>query len=104
MTYINTGDTKLVEIAVKELMELQDTGKKVDHPEKGSKDVADAMAGVVYTLMGDRAYRRGVTSIEAYRERRLQADGTTGLPVVESDMPLIPSTGLTGLKAPVPPS
>lgn len=45
-----------VEIAIKELTELVDTGVKIDHPEGGSKDVADAMAGVVYSLMGDRRY------------------------------------------------
>lgn len=62
MTYMQNGDTQLVEIAIQELMQLQDTGKKVDHPPEGSKDVADGMAGVVTTLMGDRNYRRGVTS------------------------------------------
>jgi hypothetical protein len=59
------GDTELVEIAVRELEQLVDLGMKVDHPEGGSKDVADAMAGVVYTLMGDRKYRRGVASTSA---------------------------------------
>jgi hypothetical protein len=44
------------EILVKELTELVDTGTKIDHPERGSKDVADAVAGVVFTLMGDRRY------------------------------------------------
>lgn len=62
LTYIRSGDTDRVEIAIKELMELQDTGRKIDHPVDGSKDVADALAGVVSTLMGDRTYRRGATS------------------------------------------
>jgi hypothetical protein len=51
-------DTILTEIAVKELTELVDNGNKVDHPEGGSKDVADAIAGVVFELMGDRTYQR----------------------------------------------
>lgn len=51
-------DTAPVEIAIKELSELVDGEKKVDHPENGSKDVADAMAGVVYGLMADRSYHR----------------------------------------------
>lgn len=63
MTYINRGDVNQVEIAVKELTELTDTGKKIDHPQGGSKDLTDAMAGVTYTLMGDRSYRRGVSSM-----------------------------------------
>lgn len=56
------GDTKLVNIAYQELTTLIDNGKKIDHPEGGSKDVADAMAGVCATLMEDRQYRRGVPS------------------------------------------
>jgi hypothetical protein len=57
------GDLEPVEIAVHELLRLieKDNGK-IDHPEGGSKDVSDAMAGVVTTLMGDRTYRRGVSS------------------------------------------
>jgi len=59
-TYMKHGDSKLVEIAYQELSRLIDTGKKVDHPERGSKDVADGMAGVCSLLAGDRQYRRGV--------------------------------------------
>lgn len=62
MTYMSHGDERKVEIAFNELTQLIDTGKKVDHPIGGSKDVADAMAGVVHTLAGDRTYRRGVSS------------------------------------------
>ena len=58
LTHVNVGDVEVVEIARRELMQLTEVGHKVDHPKKGSKDVTDAMAGVVYTLMGDRAYRR----------------------------------------------
>jgi hypothetical protein len=59
MTYLKKGDTELVEIAKKELTELTDTGKKIDHPSSGSKDLADGLAGVVNTLMGDMKFRRG---------------------------------------------
>lgn len=65
LTYKNKGDTEMEEIAVRELQQLTDTGKKIDHPEGGSKDIADAMAGVTTTLMGDRTYRRGVHHITA---------------------------------------
>lgn len=58
MTYLNRGDSGQIEIAKRELMQLSEKSGKVDHPTTGSKDVADAMAGVVYTLMGDRTYRR----------------------------------------------
>lgn len=83
-TYIRSGDANLIEVAVQELMELTDTGKKIDHPVNGSKDLADAMAGVCSTLMGDRTYRRGVTSIhtasqeEDHDIEQQEATGTDG--------------------------
>lgn len=58
MVRLRPDDVELTEIVVTELMELSDAGNKIDHPEGGSKDVADAMAGVVYTLMGDRSYHK----------------------------------------------
>jgi hypothetical protein len=64
----NDNDTELTEIAIKELMELVDNGKKVDHPDGGSKDVADSMAGVVYTLMGDRSYHRNRKMVRDFDE------------------------------------
>ncbi|HEY6019352.1 MAG TPA: hypothetical protein VIY48_05435 [Candidatus Paceibacterota bacterium] len=103
VTYLQKGDTERVEIAVKELMELTEDGKKVDHPPEGSKDVADAMAGVTSTLMGDRTYRRGVSSLPASSDvlaDTLLPTGSTG----EGGI-VIPMTGRgLGLKAPVPPS
>lgn len=63
MTYMRHGDIDTVEIAVHELLRLiEKENGKIDHPEGGSKDVSDAMAGVTTTLMGDKTYRRGVGS------------------------------------------
>lgn len=102
-TYLNRGDTEKVEIAVKELMELQDTGKKIDHPPEGSKDLADAMAGVTSTLMSDRVYRRGVTSVHVGSDQdeseTLAPTGTTG-----QFGNVLPFPGGLGLQAPVPPT
>jgi hypothetical protein len=40
------------EVLVKEAMALEEIqGKKVDHPPKGSKDVADAVAGVNHNIV-----------------------------------------------------
>ena len=72
MTHMNFGDATLVEVAVKELSELTDTGMKIDHPANGSKDITDCMAAVVYTLIGDKKYRRSVAS--------KKADESTGPP------------------------
>lgn len=90
ITQISHSNPAEVEIAIKELIELQDTGKKVDHPPDGSKDVADAMAGVCYTLLGDRNFRKGV---QAYRNRNLDeqaADLVSGLFSAPPDAPGLP--------------
>ena len=62
VTFRNIGDTEREQVAVRELMQLEDTGKKIDHPTKGSKDLADCLAGVTTTLMGDRSFHRGLRS------------------------------------------
>jgi hypothetical protein len=50
------------EVMVKELMSLEDIqGKKVDHPPNGSKDVADALAGVVHNVVKQSEYYGSVT-------------------------------------------
>lgn len=97
--HIAPGATEVVEIAVKELSELIDNGKKVDHPMKGgSKDIADCIAGVVSTLMANRAYRRNTVSLADHRDRKLQATGTDSYvrhPAYRGD--------LQGVRAPLPP-
>jgi hypothetical protein len=75
MSYWKHGDAKPIEIAYKELTELVDTGKKVDHPEGGSKDVADTMAGVCSVLAGDRQFQRGVGNSEPSSNRTTDPNG-----------------------------
>lgn len=62
MTYKNPGDTEARDVLMQELLELTDTGPKIDHPVNGSKDLADALAAVTYSLMNDNTYRKGVPS------------------------------------------
>lgn len=70
MVRFRPEDTELTEIAVKELSELVDTGTKIDHPDGGTKDVADAIAGVTFTLMGSRRYHSSVVDIGDYKSAR----------------------------------
>ena len=99
ITYLRLGDTDRVEIAVKELMELQHVKNKIDHPPQGSKDVADGMAGVVHTLMGDRTYRKGVRSHLPPSDLPEQVEEVqTGT----GNVFRFPGNG-EGLKAPLPP-
>ena len=95
MVHYRPGDSDLVEITVKELTELIDVGHKIDHPEGGSKDVADALAGVTTTLLGDRRYHRRVTSIQTFRDEG-RAPGPGGF-----DHPAWVGAATT---APVPPT
>jgi hypothetical protein len=106
ITYVNNGDTETVEIAVQELSTLIHAKQKIDHPPDGSKDVADAMAGCVYTLMGDRSYRRSVGSGSKTDPNSMDLNtlltGTDGSPSMGS---VLSFPGMSaGLKAPVPPS
>jgi len=115
ITYLNRGDADTVQIAVKELSELEDQERKVDHPANGSKDVADTMAGVVTTLMGNRSYRRtlsGPDVEETSQQRRdnLQAgtdpyrDGPYQMPGgMQAPIPPNVNAGINGLGIPVPP-
>jgi hypothetical protein len=102
MTYISAGESELVNIALREITELEDTGKKIDHPVKGSKDVADGIAAVVTTLMGDRTYRRRVSSKSSEEAPQLDPNDPFGYGDVGTGTRL-PGLGDSGLKAPVPP-
>lgn len=95
MTYRSPGDHKTTEILVRELEELIDVGGKIDHPPDGSKDVADAVAGVVYTLMGNRAYHKKVVRMDSYKSP------SAGPSASEYKHPAIRDTD--SLTAPLPP-
>jgi hypothetical protein len=85
-----------VEILVKELSELVDDGRKIDHPIEGSKDLADAVAGVTTTLMSNRRYRR--SSVKMDQERHNQAAANRHMPAHHAVV-----RDFTPPRAPVPP-
>lgn len=91
------GGSERCEILIKELSELMDTGKKIDHPVNGSKDVADAVAGVTFTLMGDRRYqRKGSVNLDQGRPQGIPLQGANfGHPAFRGDF---------GMTAPLPPT
>lgn len=99
MTYISAGEGELVNIAQKELLELEDNGKKIDHPVNGSKDIADGIAGVTNTLMGDRTYRRRVATEKLSDEKVLDANDPFGYGEYNK-----PPSDNGDMRAPVPPS
>jgi hypothetical protein len=105
MTQVAPGNSELVEIAYEELSGLRDTGRKIDHHPDGSKDVTDAMAAVVYKLMGDRGYKRKRleynTGAGRPRQHNNNSDvGSTSIKLggYESNSPV--SSGLSGLVVP----
>lgn len=96
MVKMNPQDVDLVEVAYRELTELIDEGAKIDHPLNGSKDVSDAMAGVVTKLMGDRTYHRKTARIDTHRQPPLRAAaGLVSHPAFVGDV---------GVTAPIPPT
>lgn len=115
MTYLSAGQGELLNIALKELSELEENDKKIDHPVHGSKDVADGLAGVVNTLMGDRAYRKkghhhdedeiGETTTMEFvgssdDHPKTRFDHLTGAPGMQAPVP--PTIGGSGLSFPIP--
>ena len=103
-TYLKKGGSEKLQIAIKELTELEDTDKMVDHPVGGSKDVADCMAGVVYTLMGDRSYRRRISSQELLAEQRDNTDTQDPFSLAWDHKQLNVSPLAGGMHAPLPPT
>lgn len=59
------------ELAKTELVQLEYYAekRKVDHPPRGSKDVADAITGAVYTAMKSRGVRTKVDHVDTSNER-----------------------------------
>jgi hypothetical protein len=55
-------DPTLIDIVYKEMSQLQDEGSKIDHPPDGSKDIADALACTVSSIMGDPRFHRRISS------------------------------------------
>ena len=59
----------------------KDRGGKVDHPPKGSKDIADAVAGAIYNCSQQRAYwsKTGYHDAEGERVRVRKTDTAPGV-------------------------
>jgi hypothetical protein len=96
------GRVEPTKIIIQELSELVDMDRKVDHPEPGSKDVADAIAGVTFTLMGSRQYRRNVPDLSIARKQR---EERSALAAVGASRPSHPAVlGNSGITAPLPPA
>lgn len=95
---LRPDDVSTTAILEKELIELIDNGQKVDHPPEGSKDVADAVAGVCYNLMGDRSYH--------HKKHKLTLDSIVGTTSAQPDngRMAVPAFPTQDLRAPVPPS
>lgn len=56
MVQLEWSDPTLVDIVYREVSQLQDDGRKIDHPPEGTKDVADSLAGLTHVLMGGKRF------------------------------------------------
>jgi hypothetical protein len=104
LTKYHRSDSQPIDVLIKELTELVNAGDKIDHPPDGSKDLADAVAGVVTTLMGDRKYHKKVTKLDDYRSQRVavgQSHPSFGAAASLSHPAYDPGQGIPA--APVPP-
>lgn len=72
MVHYNLSDTDTLNIAYKELSEIQDNGKKIDHPKDGSKDVADAITGCVHTLVSMSKYIREARTVQREESKAIK--------------------------------
>ena len=62
-----------LKLLIDELLQLRIRGDKVDHPRKGSKDLADAVCGAVYNAIA-RSRRDSLQEIEIYSYDMLEQD------------------------------
>lgn len=63
MTLMSSMESEPTDVLLKEMTELQEMDNgKIDHPPEGSKDLADAVAGVVHKLMSHSGYQRRVVN------------------------------------------
>jgi hypothetical protein len=67
---VHGPDLKLL---IDELLQLRIRGDKVDHPRKGSKDLADAVCGAIYNAIA-KSRRDAVQEIEIYSYEMLEQD------------------------------
>lgn len=94
------GSSRTLDIAVKELTELVDNGTKIDHPFGGSKDVADALAGVCHTLMTNTTLHRQPSNPGSMGNSTGPSRAGTRLSSVYHPA----YRGDTGTRAPLPPA
>lgn len=59
---LSLADPTPVDIVYQEMSQLQDEGSKIEHPPDGSKDVADAIACTVSSIMNDPRFHRPSSS------------------------------------------
>jgi len=78
MVPTSASDPTLMDIVYKEMSQLQDEGSKIDHPPDGSKDVADAIACVVSSIMGDPRFHRRMSSVNPMSDDRVGESGSNG--------------------------
>jgi hypothetical protein len=78
MVPTSPADPTLMDIVYKEMSQLQDEGSKIDHPPDGSKDVADAIACVVSSIMGDPRFHRRMSSVNPMADDQGGESGSNG--------------------------
>jgi hypothetical protein len=63
-----------IQLLIDELLQLRILRDKVDHPRKGSKDLADAVCGSIYNAIAGTPRRQGSRDIEVHTYRQYALD------------------------------
>jgi len=93
-------DPSLIDIVYKELSQLQDEGMKIDHPPDGSKDIADAIACTVSSIMGETRFHRRFASDTSMGDSQGEDSAMNGTHAMLGSHPAF--SGMSA-RAPIPP-
>jgi hypothetical protein len=63
-----------IRLLIEELLQLRIIRDKVDHPRKGSKDLADAVCGAIYNAIALTPRRQGGREIEVHTYKQQALD------------------------------
>lgn len=75
---LTVADPTPIDIVYRELSQLQYEGSKIDHPPDGSKDVADAIACTVSSIMSDPIFHRRSAKASPIADAWGGSDGMNG--------------------------
>lgn len=103
MVPLSWDQPELVDILFREISQLVEEGNKIEHPPEGSKDLADAVACVVSTLMGSKKYKRSATSERGVNTEARERIPDRTFPSLTDHHAAVRQGSMTMPRSPMPP-